>query len=283
MAEMSWLDRMNRVLDAVEERLREGITDGEIAALALQGADSFRADFSRITGISLQEYIRRRRLSCAAWELMNTQISVTDAALSWGYQSPDAFSAAFRRLHGISPSTARKGGHKLSFFCRMQLQLTMMGVDRMEYTILHREGFRVVGVRKVTPFGGGTWGIIKSDGSQERMKAQLGCEMELGLCFGFGSDGSNDYMCAAEFAGRAEGWDTFEFPAATWLQLEAGGKISGNVLGVAWQRIHEEFLPQSHYELQDLPTIEKYTLWDEYKDECRVEIYLPVRLREEKV
>ena len=150
----------------------------------------------------------------------------------------------------------------------------------MDYTIIERGAFNVVGIRRTTPYGGGTWGIVKGDGSNDKAKELFGKFYDLGLCFGFGGDGSNDYMCAVEYDSELpDGLDSFSYPAATWLKFEAKGTITGNTLGNVWQRINNEFLPQSKYKKSELPTIEKYVSWDEVADICNVEIWIPTALK----
>ena len=77
----------------------------------------------------------------------------------------------------------------------------------MEYTIMEREAFKVLGIRRITPYGGGTWAVVKGDGSNDRIQELSGRFFDLGLCFGFGEDGSKDYMCSVEWVGeQAEGF-----------------------------------------------------------------------------
>ena len=274
---MDFAERMNRVMAYIETHLGEEVCPQDVARIMAGSFSGFQRSFSQLAGIPLSEYIRRRRLSCAAYDLQNTREKVIDIALKYGYGSPDAFAAAFKRLHGIYPAAARKPGVKLSFYCRLTFVLTMKGVSKLDYTIFEREGFQVVGRRCVTPHGGGTWAIVKSDGSGEAVQKRFGRPYDLGLCFGFLADGSNDYMCAVEWDGEdTAGFDTYTYPRATWLLFEAEGAISGHALGNIWQRINQEFLPQSRYEKSGLPTIEKYVLWDEANDKCRVEISIPV-------
>jgi len=120
---------------------------------------------------------------------------------------------------------------------------------------------------------------VKSDGTGEKMRELSGRFFDLGLCFGFGDDGSDDYMCAVEWDGEVPaGWDSFEYPTATWLKFDAKGPITAGTLGNVWQRINNEFLPQSKYKIQ-AATIEKYVLWDEAADISDVEIWIPVALK----
>ena len=84
-------------------------------------------------------------------------------------------------------------------------------------------------------------------------------------------------MCGSEYAGAEDwGYDRFTYPETTFLTFTARGTISGGGLGKTWQRIYGEFLPQSEYRQLDLPTMERYVVWDEQKDEMLVEINIPV-------
>ncbi len=274
---MDWVNRMNKAIDYIENHLTDEIDEKELNKITACSFSLFQGSFNQITGISLSEYIRRRKLTRAAYDLQNTCDKVIDIGLRYGYQSSDAFSVAFKRLHGITPTEARNDGVKLTFYCRLSFALTIKGVDRMDYTIIEREPFKVMGIRRITPYGGGTWAIVKSDGSNEAIKELSGRFYDLGLCFGFREDGSNDYMCAIEWEKEViPGLDNFEYPKAIWLKFEAMGSISGQVLGNVWNKINNEFLPQSKYKKSGLPTIEKYVFWDEATDKCSVEIWIPV-------
>lgn len=274
---MDWVERMNHAIDYIEKNLSCEVDEKEICRIMACSFAMFQGTFTQITGIPLSEYIRRRKLTCAAYDLQNTQQKVIDIAMKYGYQSADAFSVAFKRLHHVSPADVRKPGIKLTFYCRLHFALKIEGVDKMDYTVIERAPFKVIGVRRTTPYGGGTWAVVKSDGSNEAIKERCGYFYDLGLCFGFGEDGSNDYMCAVEWnKAEVEGLESFRYPAATWLKFEASGTVSGQTLGNVWQRINHEFLPQSKYRKSGLPTIEKYVSWDEAADTCFVEIWIPV-------
>ena len=274
---MDWVDRMNEAISYVENHLVDEIDEREISRIMGCSFSMFQSSFTQITDIPLSEYIRRRKLTCAAYELQNTQQKVIDIAVKYGYQSADAFTVAFKKLHNVSPVDVRKPGVRLTFYCRIHFALKIEGIDKMDYTTIERASFKVIGIRRTTPYGGGTWAIVKSDGSNETIKKLSSHFYDLGLCFGFGTDGSNDYMCAVEWdADDVDGLDSFLYPSATWLKFEANGTVSGQTLGNVWQRINNEFLPQSKYKKSGLPTIEKYVSWDEVADSCFVEIWIPV-------
>jgi AraC family transcriptional regulator len=200
-----------------------------------------------------------------------------DIAVKYGYASADAFTCAFKKMHGVTPMEARKSDINLKFYSRLTFTFMITGVNEMNYKIVGKKSFGVLGIRRTTPSGGGTWGIVKSDGSNGKIERISGHAFDLGLCFGFDEEGNNDYMCGVEYTGEdVPGFDRYQYPDATWLVFTAEGTISGGALSAAWKRIYGEFMPQSEYKQIDLPTIERYIVWDESADTCRIEIMIPV-------
>lgn len=276
---MEWILRVNQVMDYAEEHLCDLIDEQEISRIAACSFALFQGAFTQMTELPFSEYIRRRKLSCAAYDIQNTDEKIIDIAMRYGYLSADAFTVAFKRLHGVTPIQARNPGVKLSFYGRLRFTLTMEGVDKMDYTVTERSRFKVIGIRRVTPHGGGTWAVVQSDGSHEAIRTLCSRSLDLGICFGFDELGRNDYMCAIEWDREdMPGFDSYIYPEGTWLKFEANGSITGQTLGNVWKRINTEFLPQSKYEKSG-PTIEKYAAWDEASDTCKVEIWIPVQLK----
>lgn len=160
---MEWVDRMNRVIDYVEDHLCDEIIPDEISKIMACPYSVFQRSFVQITGTSLSEYVRRRKLTCAAHEIQSTEQKILDIAIKYGYDSSDAFGVAFKRLHGMNPIMARKQDVELKFHSRLHFTLKITGVEEMNYKKMERESFKVIGIRCTTPTGGGTWGIVKSD------------------------------------------------------------------------------------------------------------------------
>lgn len=97
---MDWLERMNNALDYIENSLDEEIDYKKIAKAANCSEFHFSRMFSSISGVSLSEYIRRRRLTLAAFEIQKSDIRIIDVAIKYGYVSSDAFSRAFKKCMG---------------------------------------------------------------------------------------------------------------------------------------------------------------------------------------
>ena len=273
---MNWTDNINQAIDYIESHLTDDISGKKIEKIMGCTFSSFQQTFSQISEVTLVEYIRQRKLTLAAYDLQNTDIKVLDAAVKYGYESADSFRVAFKKLHGVNPNDAKKPDVILKFYSRLQFEVKIKGIHEMDYKIIEKPSFKVVGIRKTTPYGGGTWADVKSDGSFYKLMEQSGKTESLGLCFGFDSEGNNDYMCAVEWDNPDKlNYEEYIYPKLKWLIFLAEGKLSDNVLYHTWDRVNNEFLPNSKYKKNGLPTIERYIVWDEKNDYCKVEIRIP--------
>lgn len=148
---MDTLRRLNEALNHIEEHLMDVVDMKEISRIACCSEYHFTRMFSFLSGVTLSEYIRRRRLTLVAMELSHSDSKIIDIALKYGYTSPDSFSRAFQSMHGTTPSEARNHGPSLKAFPRMTFQLTIQGGSEMNYRIEDKEAFRIVGIRKRVP------------------------------------------------------------------------------------------------------------------------------------
>lgn len=148
---METLENMNEALSYIEDNLTEEIDIKQAATLAYCSEYHFKRMFSFLAGVTLAEYIRRRRLTLAAIDLNSGSMRVIDIALKYGYSSPDSFTRAFQILHGVTPSEARKKGQSLKAYPKMTFQLTIKGGEEMNYRIEEKEAFRIIGLKKRVP------------------------------------------------------------------------------------------------------------------------------------
>ena len=278
---MEWINRLNEAMNYIEKHMTDKIDHNVISRIMACSFSAFQRFFVQVADITFSEYIRRRKLSCAAYEIQNSDIKIMDVALKYGYESSDAFSVAFKRMHGIPPTAARKTNAKLKYYAKFNFTYSIKGVNELNYRIVQKQAFKVVGKRRTTPQAGGTWAIVINDGSVEILN-KIGRRFDLGMCFGDDEEGNSDYMCALEYEGTLfPGFESYTVPQSTWLVVEANGLISNNVLIDTWRRIYNEFLPHNEYIKTDLPTIEKYIEWNENKNYCVIEIWLPIEKEHE--
>jgi AraC family transcriptional regulator len=273
---MEWLERMNRALDYFEENMANEISIDEAARLAMCSTYHFQRMFSFITNIPLAEYIRRRRLTLAAQELHNSHAKVIDIAIKYGYDSPDAFTRAFQKLHGMTPSAAREPGVVLKAYPRISFYLTLKGDQEMEYKIVEREEFNLVGVGFSTSFTDGVcykeipkfWDTSYENGTIGRLRNFAGYigEEEFGTqCLGaalydYKADGTFRYMLTAVPPSN-EGLEEYEqltVPKMTWAVFQATCKFDEQLDMISiWKRIPEWF-QATGYEHAEAPEMEAY-------------------------
>lgn len=144
---MNPLENMNQAMAYLEENLLEEIDFTHMAKLAGCSEYHFRRVFSYLAGMSLSEYLRCRKLVLAG-DLLKQGAKVIDTATLLGYDSSDAFSKAFRGMHGVSPSQAKQLDVVLKVFPPMTFQLTIKGGNKMDYRIVHNASFQIVGFKK---------------------------------------------------------------------------------------------------------------------------------------
>lgn len=142
---MEWAKRLNKTIDYIEEHITEDIDYGKLAQIACCSTYHFQRMFTYVAGVSLAEYIRRRRMSLAAVDLQGSNEKIIDIGLKYGYSSPTAFSRAFQSVHGIAPSALRSEGVYVKSFPPITFKLTVKGVEELNYRIETKEAFRIVG------------------------------------------------------------------------------------------------------------------------------------------
>lgn len=144
---MDWIQGIQRAIDYVEAHITDDIDYEEAAKQAYSSPFHFQRVFGILCGMSLGDYIRMRRLSLAGEELSKGSAKIIDVALKYGYDTPESFSRAFTRFHGIAPSDAKHAG-KVKIFTPLSVKLTLSGGSKMDYRIEKRDAFQVVCKRK---------------------------------------------------------------------------------------------------------------------------------------
>jgi AraC family transcriptional regulator len=129
---------MKDALDLMEKKMEEPLDIEEIAKAAYSSPFHFQRMFHMLTGMTVAEYMRKRKLTLAAQELAMSSSKVVDVAFKYGYDSPESFSKAFRKIHGIAPSEARNSGVSLKAFPRISFHISLKGDKDVDYRIVQR-------------------------------------------------------------------------------------------------------------------------------------------------
>lgn len=283
---MNMLERLNTTIEYIETHLLEELHMPAIANVAGTSESEIQKTFYALTGISIVEYVRRRRLTLAGFELQKREKSVLEVALEYGYTSPDSFTRAFRQMHGTTPSAVKKGGCLLKSYGKITFVLTIKGVNAMHYKILKKEELHIIGFKK--------WFSTENDGQlkeipkmwdsiteemKKRITALSNNDGVVGLCADM-YDGGFDYWIGCMSDQECpEDLEEITIPASSWAVFEVIGSMRPlpNAMQDIWKRIYSEWLPNSMYEHAMLPEIEYYSSGDMMADDYRSEIWIPLR------
>lgn len=287
---MDWLKQMNDALAYLEENLDGEINYSLAAQKACCSVYHFQRMFSYMAEVPLSEYIRRRRLSRAAFDLQNTDEKVIDIGLKYGYDSPTAFTRAFQNLHKVAPNAARQKGVTLKAYPPIAFQVSIKGAVIMNYRLEEREAFRVVGVKLSTTMEDGAcyaeipkfWENAGRSGELARLVPMIEKEpcgvLGISACCEPVTDTSKfDYYIAVATGKEvpSASMEAFTVPAATWAVFECIGPMPGTIQDMQ-KRITTEWLPSSGYQYGSAPDIEVYYDEDGSKPDARSEVWIPV-------
>lgn len=282
---MSQLEDLNRAMGYIEEHLDGTVSMDELARVAACSKYQLQRMFPYLTGIALTEYIRRRAMTRAAQDLRSSDTKVIDTALRYGYDSPTAFNRAFRRVHGLSPSEARRPESKLTLYPRLVFTLSVKGEEPMDYRIVEQDAFRVVGI----PSTNGTWDLEDAGAKATEYWEQLGTGIHQVLDLMDGSepqgllgvqfckdDAFDCYMaCVATSQPCPAGMEERTVEAATYAVFECVGAMPHAMTGL-WHRILTEWLPSSGYRWDSKTDVERYLTPKMDSPDSRSEVWLPV-------
>ena len=275
---MDWLNNWNQALDYLERNLEGEIDLKELGRLAGCSAYHFQRMLSHLAGVPLGEYIRRRRMTRAAADLQSGE-KVLDTALRYGYESPTAFNRAFQAVHGIPPSQVRRGG-ALKAYPRIRFKFILKGTDEMEYQLVQKEAFRIVGFRTTIPadldasFQAVPQFWEKIGLRQAELFPLMGGEPAgiLGVCTCH-EEPNFYYIAVASSAPVPEGMYEWTVPAASWAVFSGCGPLP-EAMQELQRKIITEYLPDSGFELAKAPDIEVYL--NQPGEKSRFQVWLPV-------
>lgn len=284
---MEWITHIQRAIDYMEEHL---LVDGDyedVAAHVGMSRFHFHRTFNLITGMTCAEYIRSRKLSIAGEWVSQKKIRIIDLAFELGYQTPESFTKAFVRFHGIAPKDARKPGVNLKIFAPLIVKVIFEGGKKMEYRIEELPAMKfLVKSRSFNNTSAGDENNTEIGAFWTEFLQEEHCISSLAI------DASSYGLCAPVSVPKDSfeygigirineeidlpGFSPWEVKAGKWAVFECMGS-DGQCIGEQWKRIFSEFLPASSYEMIEDIDMEKYPY--NGKPGLFCEIWIPVRLK----
>lgn len=280
---MEWIEKLNKAISYIEEHLTEEISYDELARIACCSTYHFQRMFSYLAGVPLSEYIRRRRMTCAAVDLQSGTEKIIEIGMKYGYSSPTAFNRAFQSVHGAAPSMAKKEGTPIKSYPPIRFTITVKGAEEFNYRVEERGAFRIVGAAypldkeiennfMAVPQ---MWQAAAANGTCDKLIPLMN-QPPMGI---LGVSVCNDkeewryFIAVSSSAEAGDPWEEYVVPACTWAIFSGTG--TGISIQELEQRIVTEWLPTSGFEFDHAPDIEVYQNPD--PNHMQYEVWLPVR------
>ncbi|SEF02676.1 AraC family transcriptional regulator [Streptomyces sp. 3213] len=283
------LERLNQALDHLEACLDREVDVAEAARIAAVSEYHFRRLFSALAGMPLPVYVRRRRMTLAAAEVLDGQRTLLDVAVRYGYGSGEAFARAFRSVHGIGPGEARRTGAVLTAQPRMSFRVVVEGSTTMRYRIVEKEAFRIVGRKARVPLvheGLNAVAAAHLESLDERavvrMKELSDREPEgivsaaVYLTDSREEGAEADYWIGAVTGPESavEELDALDVPAGTWAVFDNDGPYPG-ALQELWRDVFTQWFPSNPYTSRPGPELLR-TRPVETGEETHSQLWIPV-------
>lgn len=259
---MGWMESIGKAVGYIEDHITEPISVDDIAGQVHISSFYFQKGFSLLCGYTVAEYVRKRRLALAGSELVSTDAKVIDIALKYGYDSPDSFTKAFTRFHGITPAMVRKDGAMLKSFAPLKIKLSLEGGYLMDYKITQKDSFTIIGSSRMFPYENAQQEIPKFWNEHYASgNGKVVCGM-YGICYDENMKGDEfEYLIADNYNPAMEipeGFVTKVIPAHTWAVFPCKGAMPIALQDVN-NKIFSEWLPNcKDYEIAAGYNVELY-------------------------
>lgn len=289
---MDWTESLRKTIDYIEKHLLEDIDKSELGQEAAISPFYLQKGFKLMTGITISEYIRNRRLYLAAQDILLRNEKIIDAAFRYGYESAESFTRAFQRFHGISPAGIRKNPSKIKTYLPLKISVSITGGDALECSVEKMDAFKMVGFCRRFDFETSYQMIplfweefcaayMQGNGPEESRQIVSRCRIgEFGLCAGRPGDASGfDYFIAGIYdeSELPDGMAVYELPATEWAKFRCTGPLAGNFQALN-TRIFNEWLPENNeFEIAAGMNLEWYSCGDTAANDYESGIWIPVK------
>lgn len=277
---MNIIKLFNDTVNYIETVLDGEIDEKKISSLSGYSYPMFSRLFSMLTEITLSEYIRSRRLTEAAIDLRDTDEKIIDIAMKYGYESPDAFGAAFKKFHGFTPSEVKEG-KPFKLISRIRLALSVKGGRSMDIKIEKKQAFKAAGHNEQdinSSLCPGVWDKLYGKYSHEELEG-IGTGESVGICHDAESPDRINYMAGyittdIEKA-KDMGLEILEVDEAEYAVVKLTGKVP-ECIHAGWKYLMEVFFPEHGYIHSGKPDVEYYFKGDMHSSDYKMELWVPV-------
>ena len=268
------IQKIEEIIEHIESNITSEIDYEALAAKMALSVYEFRRIFAFIVGCPLSEYVRKRRLSLAACELMtNPGASIRQISAKYGYSTLAAFSKAFNEYHGISPKLCQKGAHEITLFSKPKFEWSMQGAEEHAFQILTDTAFAINGYCGISDHTDsccceGVWNSFYELGKDKELSGDH-------IFVSYHNEQSTVKCCIGERIPLSAGSVcTDTVPACRWLSVKMN-TTDDDIVNQKYNSILCDILPAAKLKRRlDVPTVEVFPR-DMSEDEFEWEIRIP--------
>ncbi len=269
---------MSESIDYIENNINEKLTVEDIAAVASYSSFHYQRLFQMLTGFTLGEYIRNRRMTMASKELLTSDIKVIDLAYKYQYESPEAFTRAFKKLFEMTPTQLKKSEDSIKVYPRLSIQVQMTGRESLSYKIIEKDGFYIEGFKKSFTAEEIMAGKAYSSFWQEKHVEinELLEKNDTVSRIGAGRYRENNQGIYDAIIGTyGDNGTTLYVPKTKWCVFTGKGPVK-ETLPLLWQRIFLEWFPKTSFQHSGMTELEIFPLGNTDSSSYRYEIWIPL-------
>lgn len=289
---MDWTQSIRIAIDEMEKHLLEEDCVEKACRAALVSPMYLQQGFRIMTGLSMAEYVRCRKLYKAALEMSTAEVKVIDAALKYGWDTPESFTKAFSRFHGATPMQVKKDTHLIRPFLPLRVSITIQGGNDMDFTIEKKPALQLIGIAYEVPFENSYQTIpaiwdklwqqhhLSSGNTALRNAIKTHHIGEFALCMDHCPEqGSFTYLIAGRYQGGdvPEGMTLHTLPEMDWAVFPCQGPLPGALQSLN-TKIFQDWLPNNtKYTISADTTLEWYSDGDGSEEDYRSAIWVPIQ------
>lgn len=253
---MNFYERLNLAMDYIEEHIQDHISYDLLSGQIGVSAEVLRHIFPTISGITLAGYIRRRRLTLAAKDLIQTDARVIDLAMRYDYKDTTTFSRAFTKFHGINPSKVKRSTSELNYFPKLFFQAPSIA-NELNYKVVSRKPLILYGISISTNYENIRRDIPKLYQRVDQLAQRIGKNDYGMISYAEGRDSCDGYQYWALWAKPHLGLQHVKIPESRWLKFHINCQ-SAQAIQAMSDQFYDEFLPTCTYQLRNIPELEYY-------------------------
>lgn len=246
------MQKIEEVIDYIELHLTDELDCETMAAKMNLSVYEFRRIFSFIVGCPISEYIRKRRLSLAATELMTREKpDITKISEKYGYSNPSAFTRAFCEQHGVSPSACKHDTSAIHLFTRPKFSVSISGRESVPFKIIKADAFCIRGFSGISLITDScccedVWNAFYESGTDKTL-----CTDEIYVSYY--NHGNNVNCCIGEKGNEGQ-----KIPEATWACFTMH-TVDDDIVNETYGKIIYDWLPSANLKRDgSMPTVEVY-------------------------